>query len=106
MSLEIIVTTSRQVLRQLVTMKERSQNLPLEVCLLQFIYELLLKTISEDVIQIKTSLFNLLKDGLQLSLNPPCLFVLFGILNIYVQRVPIPEERRARRDLQVCEKFL
>lgn len=93
--------TSRQVLRQLMTMKERAQNFPLEVCLLQFLYELLQKATKEEIIQVKTSFVNLLKEGLQLNMSPPSLFVLFALLNIYVQRVPLPEERRARRDLQV-----
>ena len=83
-------------------MKDRTQPLPLEVCMLQFLYELLLKTTAEDIVQIKCSYILLLKECLQLNMTPPSLFVLFGILNIYVQRVPIPEERRARRDLQVC----
>lgn len=107
LSVELIVETSRQVLRQLMTMKERAQNFPLEVCLLQFLYELLQKATKEEIIQVKTSFVNLLKEGLQLNMSPPSLFVLFALLNIYVQRVPLPEERRARRDLQdLAQKFM
>lgn len=92
--------TTKQVLRQLISMKERSQPVPLEVCMLQFLYELLIKS-SDEVEKIKTVLMVLLKDALALNMTPPALFVLMAILNIYVQYVPVSEERRARRELQV-----
>jgi len=94
------VETTKQVLRQLISMKERSQPVPLEVCMLQFLYELLIKS-SDEVEKIKTVLMVLLKDALALNMTPPALFVLMAILNIYVQYVPVSEERRARRELQV-----
>ena len=68
--------------------------------MLQFLYELLLKEASE-IEQVKDVLMSLLKDSLTLGVTPPAMFLLIAVLNIYVQRVPVPEERRARRDLQV-----
>ena len=98
--METIVDTSKQVLRQLIGMKERSHPVPLEVCMLQFLYELLSQP-SNDVEKIKAVLMSLLKDALTLNMAPPALFVLVAILNIYVQKVPVSEERRSRREIQV-----
>lgn len=100
--MDTIVDTSKQVLRQLLSMKERNQPVPLEVCMLQFLYELLSKgTTDQDLVKIKTTLLALLKDAHALNLTPPALFVLMAILNIYVQKVPVAEDRRSRREIQV-----
>ena len=92
--------TGKTVLRQMMTAKDRN-TLQHEVSLLQFLYHLLKKSPSDDLLQIKSPLLALFKDGLQLNLAPPALFVMYTILNIYVHEVPVPEERRARRELQV-----
>ena len=100
--MDTIVDTSKQVLRQLLSMKERNQPVPLEVCMLQFLYELLSKgTTDQELVKIKTTLLTLLKDAHALNLTPPALFVLMAILNIYVQKVPVAEDRRSRREIQV-----
>ncbi|XP_065649698.1 protein dopey-1 isoform X2 [Hydra vulgaris] len=108
LSLEKVIETSRQVARQLLGNKERLQNgSSLEVYLFQFLNELLLSATNEELINIKNSIFMLLKESLQLNLSPPSLFVLFGILNIFVHRVPSPDDRRARRDLQdLAQKYV
>jgi len=106
LTLDTIVDTSKQVLRQLIAMKERNQPVPLEVCMLQFLYELLSKG-SDDLDSIKTTLMALLKDAHSLNMTPPALFVLMAILNIYVQKIPVSEERRSRREIQdLVTKFL
>ena len=107
MTLESIVETTKQILRQSVTSKDKPavQHQSLEVNLLQFLYELLLRGNTEKLTQLKIPLLSLLKDGLQLNVSPPTLFVLINIFNIFVTRVPAPEERRARKDLQVRSFF-
>ena len=107
LTLETITETSKQVLKQFSGKKDQSQSQSLEFCCAHFLYQLLLRTTHQDTIQVKASLMSLLKEALAINLSPPTLFVLFAILNIYVQRVPVPDERRARRDLQdIALKFL
>jgi len=107
LSVQNIIDTSKQVMKQLVNGKERSHPLPLDICLLQFLHELLTRNTADSIIQIKSSLLALLKECLQLNITPPSMFVLFSIFNIFVHRVPVPEERRARRELQeLAQKFL
>lgn len=74
--------------------------------MLQFLYELLQSKGVDDLIKIKPTLLALLKDAHALNLTPPALFVLMAVLNIYVHKVPIAEERRARRELQVTKNTL
>lgn len=102
LTLQTILDASKQVLRQLLSStKDKNQPVALDVCMLQFLYELLMKS-QDEIEQVKNALMALLKDALYyLNLAPPSLFLMFAILNIYVQKVPIPEERRGRRDLQV-----
>ena len=99
--MQTILDTSKQVLRQLITDKEALHPVPLEICYVQFLYELLKKNNCDSILQVKSSLLAVIKDILQMNVTPPSLFVSFTIFNIYVHCVPVPEERRARRELQV-----
>ncbi len=107
-----IIETSKQILRQTVMNKDKPTNpgLSLEVNVMQFLHGLLLKTSHEQLKQVKTPLLALLKDSLQLGTTPPALFVLLNVFYVFVVRVPIAEERRCRRELQVsrlvCFRFI
>ena len=45
-----------------------------------------------------------MKEGLQLNF-PPALFLLLVILRSYVQNIPLQEDKKVRKELQVNMKF-
>ncbi len=103
MSIDTIIETSKQVLRQTLAGKDRASTggQSLELNLLQFLYEFLQKISNDQLTQIKPVLLSLLKDILSLNPPPPALFVLLNVFYVFVVRIPCPEERRTRRELQV-----
>ncbi|XP_035686504.1 protein dopey-1-like isoform X1 [Branchiostoma floridae] len=79
--------------------KDRKQPI-LEVSMLQFLYVFLMRMGNGTVMASWTSLLALLRESLSLDLPPPGVFLLLGILNQFVQKCPMLEDRRDRRDLQ------
>ena len=78
-----------------------TSQLNLEVSILQFLYEYLKKASLSQLTHTRSSLIALIKEGLQLNL-PPALFLLLVILHSCVQRFPLHEDRKMRKELQVC----
>lgn len=94
----------KQILRQVVTNKDKSTPTQsgLEVNILQFLYEYLQRATQTQLNSVHVSLMSLMKEGLQLSF-PPALFLLLAILQSYVQRLPLQEDRKVRKELQVIK---
>ena len=97
----------KKILRQMVTSKEKpkgtgmTSQLNLEVSMLQFLYEYLKKASLSQLAHARTPLIGLIKEGLQLNL-PPAIFLLLVILHSCVQRLPLHEDKKMRKELQVC----
>ena len=102
LSVEDMIDNVKQILRQVVTSKDRTTptQAGLEVNILQFLYEYLQKASESQLIVVRSSLLSLMKEGLQLNF-PPALFLLLVILRSYVQNIPLQEDKRVRKELQV-----
>lgn len=100
MPVDTFVQLVRQVVRQPPPTTSRSKKVPIEVSLLQLFYSYVCAMSGSHLVEAWSSLLALLKDGLQLNLSPPCLFLLLGTLNEFVQRTPLLEDKKDQRDLQ------
>lgn len=102
LSVEDMIDNVKQILRQVVTSKDKSTPTQsgLEVNILQFLYEYLQKASESQLIVVRSSLLSLMKEGLQLNF-PPALFLLLVILRSYVQNIPLQEDKKIRKELQV-----
>ena len=103
LTLEVVIDTVKQILHQeLDNRNKASSHQPgFEASLLQFIHEFLQRSPVSHLTQAKSSFLALLKDGLQLSVPPPALFLLLVNLYSYYQKVPGKEDRKSRKDSQV-----
>ena len=97
-----MIDNVKQILRQVVMSKDKTTPTQsgLEVNILQFLYEYLLKASENQLIVVRSSLLSLMKEGLQLNF-PPALFLLLVILRSYVQNIPLQEDKKVRKELQV-----
>ena len=104
--MEDMIDNVKQILRQVVTSKDRTTPTQsgLEVNILQFLYEYLQKASESQLIVVRSSLLSLMKEGLQLNF-PPALFLLLVVLRSYVQNIPLQEDKRVRKELQVKQVF-
>ena len=102
LSVEDMIDNIKQIVRQVVTSKDKTTSTQsgLEVNILQFLYEYLTKASESHLIHVRSSLLSLMKEGLQLNF-PPALFLLLVILRSYVQNIPLQEDKKVRRELQV-----
>jgi len=101
LSVEDMIDNVKQILRQVVMSKDKTTPTQsgLEVNILQFLYEYLLKASESQLIVVRSSLLSLMKEGLQLNF-PPALFLLLVILRSYVQNIPLQEDKKVRKELQ------
>ena len=99
-----MIDNVKQILRQVVTSKDKTTPTQsgLEVNILQFLFEYLQKAPESQLILVRSSLLSLMKEGLQLNF-PPALFLLLVILRSYVQNIPLQEDKKVRKELQVTE---
>lgn len=97
-----MIDNVKQIVRQVVTSKDKTTPTQsgLEVNILQFLYEYLHKASESQLIVVRSSLLSLMKEGLQLNF-PPALFLLLVILRSYVQNIPLQEDKKVRKELQV-----
>ena len=104
--MEDMIDNVKQILRQVVTSKDRTTPTQsgLEVNILQFLFEYLQRAPESQLILVRSSLLSLMKEGLQLNF-PPALFLLLVILRSYVQNIPLQEDKKIRKELQVNMKF-
>ena len=102
-----MIDNVKQILRQVVMSKDKTTPTQsgLEVNILQFLYEYLLKASESQLIVVRSSLLSLMKEGLQLNF-PPALFLLLVILRSYVQNIPLQEDKKVRKELQVTHVFI
>ena len=100
--MEDMIDNVKQILRQVVTSKDRTTptQAGLEVNILQFLFEYLQRAPESQLILVRSSLLSLMKEGLQLNF-PPALFLLLVILRSYVQNIPLQEDKKIRKELQV-----
>lgn len=105
--MEDMIDNVKQILRQVVMSKDKTTPTQsgLEVNILQFLYEYLLKASESQLIVVRSSLLSLMKEGLQLNF-PPALFLLLVILRSYVQNIPLQEDKKVRKELQVKHVFM
>lgn len=101
-----MIDNVKQILRQVVTSKDRTTPTQsgLEVNILQFLFEYLQRAPENQLILVRSSLLSLMKEGLQLNF-PPALFLLLVILRSYVQNIPLQEDKKVRKELQVDFAF-
>lgn len=104
--MEDMIDNVKQILRQVVTSKDRTTPTQsgLEVNILQFLFEYLQRAPENQLILVRSSLLSLMKEGLQLNF-PPALFLLLVILRSYVQNIPLQEDKKVRKELQVDFAF-
>ena len=102
-----MIDNVKQILRQVVMSKDKTTPTQsgLEVNILQFLYEYLLKASESQLVVVRSSLLSLMKEGLQLNF-PPALFLLLVILRSYVQNIPLQEDKKVRKELQVTRVFI
>jgi len=81
-------------------MSNQKSGVPLEVGLLRFLYAYIQRVEGGLLIDTWPLLLSLLRDGLQINLVPPGLFVLLAILSEFLQKMPMFEERKDQKDLQ------
>ncbi|KAG1674361.1 Protein dopey-2 [Nymphon striatum] len=80
--------------------KRLHKNLPLEVSILQFFSAYISVMPSSHLQDSWSSLAPLWKDGLQIAM-PSVQFLLLGILNEYVQKTSLSEDKKEQKELQV-----
>ena len=93
----MVIDTVRQILHQEATNHDKG----FEASLLQFFHEFLQRTPVSHITQAKSSFLALLKDGLQLNLPPPAVFLLLVNLHTYCVKIPGKEDRKSRKETQV-----
>ncbi|KAM9486365.1 protein DOP1B isoform 2-T2 [Clarias gariepinus] len=78
-----------------------------DVPMLQFCYAYIQSLPAQDLQENIMPIISLLKDSVQLNLAPPGHFLLLGILNDFVNRLPNMDNKRDSKDLQeVTQKIL
>lgn len=99
--MDSVVQVVRQVIRQPPpTNHDRKKRVPLEVSMLQFFLAYVQHTPSNQLQESWSALLGLWKDGLQLTTMPLVQFHLLGLLNEFVQRAPLLEDKKDQKDLQ------
>ncbi|UYV67369.1 DOPEY1 [Cordylochernes scorpioides] len=113
MPLEKVVQTVRQVLKQPPPTSHHktsasAQRVPLELSVLQFFLAYLQHTGAGQLTESWPSLLGLWRDGLQLaSASPPVHFLLLALLNEFVQRASLLEDKKDQKDLQdIAQKLI
>ena len=106
LSVEEMIDNVKQIVRQVVTSKDKTTptQAGLEVNILQFLFEYLQKASESQLIVVRSSLLSLMKEGLQLNF-PPALFLLLIILRSYVKNIPLQEDKKVRKELQVTGTY-
>lgn len=101
LSVEDMIDNVKQIVRQVITSKDKTTPTQsgLEVNILQFFYGYLQRAPENQLINVRSSLVSLMKEGLQLNF-PPALFLLLVILRCYVQNIPLQEDKKVRKELQ------
>ncbi|XP_042147641.1 protein dopey-1 isoform X6 [Ixodes scapularis] len=99
--MDSVVQVVRQVLRQPPpTSHDKKKRVPLEVSVLQFFLAYVQHTPGTQLLESWSALLGLWKDGLQLTALPLVQFHLLGLLNEFVQRAPLLEDKKDQKDLQ------
>lgn len=99
--MDSVVQVVRQVIRQPPpTSHDKKKRVPLEVSMLQFFLAYVQHTPGTQLLESWSSLLGLWKDGLQLNALPVVQFHLLGLLNEFVQRAPLLEDKKDQKDLQ------
>ena len=106
LSVEDMIDNVKQIVRQVITSKDKTTPTQsgLEVNILQFFYGYLQRAPENQLINVRSSLVSLMKEGLQLNF-PPALFLLLVILRCYVQNIPLQEDKKVRKELQVNNRI-
>ena len=106
LSVEDMIDNVKQIVRQVITSKDKTTPTQsgLEVNILQFFYGYLQRAPENQLINVRSSLVSLMKEGLQLNF-PPALFLLLVILRCYVQNIPLQEDKKVRKELQVIDRI-
>lgn len=106
LSVEDMIDNVKQIVRQVITSKDKTTPTQsgLEVNILQFFYEYLQRAPENQLIVVRSSLLSLMKEGLQLNF-PPALFLFLVILRSYVQNIPLQEDKKVRKELQVNDRI-
>jgi len=94
---QVVIDTVRQILHQELTNRDKR----FEASLLQFFHEFLQRSPINHIAQAKSSFLAFLKDGLQLNLPPPAVFLLLVNLHTYCVKIPGKDDRKSRKDTQV-----
>ncbi|XP_078734411.1 protein DOP1A isoform X1 [Lampetra fluviatilis] len=103
MRTDSVVGTVKEVVRQPPSgpaPSPKEKSVPLEVSVLQFFFAYVQRIAVSQFVDSWPSLLSLLKDCSALNLPPPGHFLLLGILNEFVMKMPPMESKKDLRDLQ------
>ncbi|CAN0226355.1 unnamed protein product [Lampetra fluviatilis] len=104
MRTDSVVGTVKEVVRQPPSgpapSPKEQKSVPLEVSVLQFFFAYVQRIAVSQFVDSWPSLLSLLKDCSALNLPPPGHFLLLGILNEFVMKMPPMESKKDLRDLQ------
>ncbi|XP_058248197.1 protein dopey-2 isoform X2 [Hemibagrus wyckioides] len=105
---ETILQLIREVVKKPHQIKGDQQRPTLvDVPMLQFCYSYIQSLPAQDLQENVMAVLSLLKDSVQLNLAPPGHFLLLGILNDFVNRLPTMDNKRDSRELQeVTQRIL
>ncbi|XP_064461644.1 protein dopey-1-like isoform X2 [Ornithodoros turicata] len=106
--MDSVVQLVRQVIRQPPpTSNDKKKRVPLEVSMLQFFLAYMTNMPGTQLLESWSSLLGLWKDGLQLTSMPLVQFHLLGLLNEFVQKAPLLEDKKDQKDLQdIAQKVI
>ncbi|XP_053090273.1 protein dopey-2 isoform X2 [Pangasianodon hypophthalmus] len=105
---DTILQLIREVVKKPHQIKADQQKPTLvDVPMLQFCYAYIQSLPAQDLQENVMAILSLLKDSVQLNLSPPGHFLLLGILNDFVNRLPTMDNKRDSRELQeVTQRIL
>ncbi|KAI5621394.1 protein dopey-2, partial [Silurus asotus] len=105
---ETVLQLIREVVKKPHQIKGDQQRPTLvDVPMLQFCYAYIQSLHVQDLQENVMAILSLLKDSVQLNLVPPGHFLLLGILNDFVNRLPTMDNKRDSRELQeVTQRIL
>ncbi|XP_015219301.2 protein dopey-2 [Lepisosteus oculatus] len=104
---DTILQLVKEVVKKPHQIKGDQKSTLVDIPMLQFSYAFMEGVSAQTLQENTTPLLSLLKESVQLNLAPPGHFLLLGILNDFVNRLPSLDNKKDQRDLQeVTQKIL
>ncbi|RVE57913.1 hypothetical protein OJAV_G00203860 [Oryzias javanicus] len=107
MQTETILHLVKEVVKKPHQIKGEQKSTLVDIPMLQFSYAYIQSIPAQALQENVTALLSLLRDSVQLNLAPPGHFLLLGILNDFVNRLPNLDSKKDTKDLQeVTQRIL